>query len=172
MKTFYKKRLGRVGHLMVVGILSLILWLPKLALAGNEMSTADHAIKPTVTTNLFKKAKENDHWKLAFLTGAHEQVVFMSISPQTNPKNEIGMETHPFDQVIVLAEGTGKAILEGKEFKVGTGDMIFIPKGTRHNVINSNGQKALKIISFYSSRDIPANADYPAKADEPAESGL
>lgn len=122
--------------------------------------------EPSVTKQLSTKAKNNANWKLAFLTGKHAQIVFMNVSPETNPKNEIGMEVHPFDQIILIAEGQGKAMLNGKTTIIETGDMIFIPKGTQHNVINSNHKQGMKIISIYSDTDIPANSVYKKKSDE------
>jgi mannose-6-phosphate isomerase-like protein (cupin superfamily) len=123
----------------------------------------------TVMPQLMEKAKANSNWKVAFATAKHGQIVFMNITPDTNPKNEIGMETHPFDQVIIIAEGNGKADLNGKISTVNPGHMIFIPQGTNHNVINLNQDKPLKIMSFYSSNDMPANTAYKTKADEPHE---
>jgi quercetin dioxygenase-like cupin family protein len=122
--------------------------------------------EPSVTQELFVKAKNNTNWKLAFLTGKHAQVVFMNVSPDTNPKNEIGMETHPFDQIILIADGRGSVVLNGKTTLIKTGDMIFIPKGTQHNVINSNPKHSMKIVSIYSDTDIPANSVYKKKSDE------
>lgn len=121
---------------------------------------------PTVTPQIFEKAKENTDWKFAYLTGAQAQIVFMNISPATNPKNEIGVETHPFDQIIFIVAGNGEALLNGKSMNVNTGDMIFIPKGTQHNVINLNKNQPLKILSIYSQMDIPANAVYKTKSED------
>lgn len=120
-----------------------------------------------VAEQVFKQARSNNNWKSAFLTGKHAQIVFMSVSPSTNPKNEIGMEVHPFDQVILVVEGTGKAILSGKTWMINAGDMVFIPQGVAHNIINlSQNNAPMKIISFYSSQDIPIKAVYPTKNDE------
>lgn len=115
------------------------------------------------------KAKANQNWKVAFATAKNGQVVFMDVSPNTNPKNEVGMETHPFDQIIIVAEGKGKAVFNGKESTFKAGDMIVIPQGTAHNIINLNANQPLKIISIYSDRDIPANSVYEKKSDEPPE---
>lgn len=76
------------------------------------------------------------------------------------------METHPFDQIIIIAEGSGKAILQGKATSVKTGDLIFIPQGTEHNVVNLNQNQGLKIISIYSATDIPSGSSFKKKADE------
>jgi mannose-6-phosphate isomerase-like protein (cupin superfamily) len=126
-------------------------------------------IQPMVVSGFLEKAKKNNSWKVAFATGENEQVVFMNISPLTNPKNEIGMEIHPFDQVILIVEGNGKAILNNKTSLVKDGDMIFIPKGIQHNVINFSKNKDLKLISFYSDNDISKDAEYKKKADEPKD---
>jgi len=80
--------------------------IPALSFAVSEKNVSDNkVITPTVTHQLFEKAKANNNWKFAFVTGKHNQVVFMNISPSTNPKNEIGMEIHPFDQIILIVEG-------------------------------------------------------------------
>lgn len=136
-----------------------------LALANVATSSTEN-ISTLVAHQLVEKARANTNWKVAFVTGRHEQIVFMNVSPDTNPNNEIGMETHPFDQVILIADGNAKAILNGKESMVNPGTLIFIPLGTPHNVINMNRDKPLKIISFYSSNDIPVNSIYKTKADE------
>lgn len=135
--------------------------LPAISLASN-----DNKINAVIANQIFEKAKENSNWKLAYVTGKDAQVVFMNITPQTNPNNEIGMETHPFDQVIFVVEGKAKAILDGKESIVKANDMIYVPQGTPHNFINLNGNKPFKIISIYSDTDIPVNAVYKKKSDE------
>ncbi len=126
---------------------------------------SDNQIQAGVSNQIFDKVKQNENWKLAFFTGKDAQIVFMNITPATNPANEIGMETHKFDQIIFVVEGNGNAILDGKPTLVKSGDMIFIPQGVAHNVINMNKNKPLKILSVYSATDIPANSTYKKKSD-------
>jgi len=138
------------------------------AAASLGAARAADALSPaSVTPDLFEAAEKNENWKTAFQTGTQMQVVFMNVSPATNPKNEIGMEKHPFDQVILIVEGKGEAVLEGKRLPFAEGAMIFIPKGTEHDVVNT-GDGALKVASFYSQTDIPAGSAFKTKADEPA----
>lgn len=125
--------------------------------------------EPMVVEQFFEHAKKNNNWKTAFATAKQEQIVFMNISPATNPNNEIGMEVHQFDQVILIFEGKGKAVLNGKTSLVKDGDMIFIPQGTPHNVINIDKKKELKLVSFYSETDIPKGAVYKKKSDQPED---
>ncbi|MBN2478879.1 MAG: cupin domain-containing protein [Parachlamydiales bacterium] len=160
----------KIGSKKSTFIVSLILTLmiSTASLGAMEKETSSQ-IQPMVVKNFFKQAKKNNSWKVAFATAEHEQVVFMNISPITNPKNEIGMEVHKFDQVILIVEGSAKAILNNTTSLVKEGDMIFIPKGTEHNVINKSQRKKLKLISFYSDNDIIKGAEYKKKSDEPKE---
>lgn len=138
-----------------------------VALFTNGVSMASSITsKPEVSSQIFDKVKQNNNWKLAFLTAKNAQIVFMNISPMTNSNNEIGMETHKFDQIIFVVDGDGKAILDDKITMVKPGDVIFIPQGVKHNVINLDTNNPLKILSVYSSTDIPANAIYKKKSDE------
>jgi len=148
-----------------ISLLAICL-VPTLTFGMNEKSPQENKIsEPTVVHQIYEQSKKNDNWKSAFLTGKDAQVVFMSISPATNPKNEIGMETHQFDQVIFIAEGDAKTDLNGKTSTVKTGDLIFIPQGTPHNVINLNKDKPLKIVSVYSRTDIPAHSQLKKSTD-------
>jgi quercetin dioxygenase-like cupin family protein len=149
--------------------LFLTVVIPKQSFAENKSLKEANNMMAVATPQIFEKAKKNDNWKLAFLTGKNGQIVFMNISPVTSPNNEIGMETHKFDQIIFIAEGNANALLDGKLSVVQSGDMIFIPQGTPHNVINLNKENPLKIISVYTDTDIPANTIYTKKSDEPAD---
>lgn len=123
----------------------------------------------TIAPDFLEKAKKNENWKKAFITGEQEQIVFMNISLQTNPENEIGEEIHTFDQAILIVEGRAQCVLNDTKSKVQSGDLIFVPRGTRHNVINLEKNKPLKIVSFYSETDMPANTTYKTKQDQPKE---
>lgn len=140
--------------------------IPIQLFADTPADGSNKKFSPIIGQQIFSNAKNNVNWKAAFATGKEAQVVFMSVNPTTNPNNEIGMETHKFDQVIFVVEGQAKSILDGKESIVKTGDMIFIPQGTPHNFVNLNGNKPFKIISVYSGTDIPAGAVYKTKLDD------
>ncbi|HVV69324.1 MAG TPA: cupin domain-containing protein [Gammaproteobacteria bacterium] len=159
---------GLKGKLLTLSAVVVLSTLSTTAFPSNSANPgSDEVYNPQVVGQIFKSAEANNNWKLAFLTGKNAQIVFMNVSPATNPQNEIGMETHPFDQVILLVQGSGKALLNGKESAIKAGDLIFIPQGIQHNIINSNPNLPLKLISFYSNRDIPANAAYKTKAEAP-----
>lgn len=146
----------------VTGLTALLLAYPCLAQAEQKMPSGNIS-QPMVFDNVPEQAKANTNWKSAKATGKQAQIVFMSVSTATNPKNEIGMETHEFDQVILIVDGNAKVDLNGKTQNVKAQDMIFIPLGTPHNVINLNANKALKLISVYSQTDIPAGSELKTK---------
>lgn len=136
-------------------------------LSAGTQDAATSGFQPVIIEKVVKEAQKNTNWKTAAVTGKSEQVVYMNVSAVTNPNNEIGVEVHPFDQVILIVQGKAKAVLDGKESTVKEGDLIFIPEGTSHNFINLGKDKELKLISFYSSTDIPAGAAYAKKSDQP-----
>ncbi len=146
--------------------------MKKTALLGGILTFAalhSDGIQPMIIHDIVKQAQKNENWKTAVATGKYEQIVFMNVSPTTNPKNEIGLEVHPFDQVIYVIEGEGTMVLDDSSSKVKEGDVIFVPTGTSHNLINLRAHKPLKVISFYSSTDIPAQSAFPKKDSEPSE---
>lgn len=147
-----------------IAVLSAVL-LPSLSFAAMNDGPVGYTHVPLVAHSISAKAEANKNWKLAYATAPNAQVVFMSVCPKTNPANEVGMEVHPFDQIIYIVDGNAKAVLNGKVIMAKAGDMIFVPQGTPHNVINLNQHKPLKLISVYSHNDIPANSVYRTKAD-------
>lgn len=153
-------KIAFISTLLVSGLISPSLF------AGSK-DAANNKINAVISSKVFEMAKKNENWKLALVTGKDAQVVFMNITSKTNPNNEIGLETHQFDQVIFVVEGQAKSVLNGKKSTVTAGDMIFIPQGIPHNFINLNVKKPFKIISVYSATDIPENAAYKQKSDTP-----
>lgn len=162
MKTIGIK-IAFISTLLVSGFISPSLF------AESKETAINNKINAVISPKVFEMAKNNENWKLALVTGKDAQVVFMNITPKTNPNNEIGIETHKFDQVIFVVEGQAKSVLNGKKSTVTAGDMIFIPQGIPHNFINLNVKKPFKIISVYSATDIPENATYKQKSDTPQE---
>jgi mannose-6-phosphate isomerase-like protein (cupin superfamily) len=98
-----------------------------------------------------KIAKTNQFFRQVIYTGAHSQLVVMSIPPG----EEIGEETHSrIDQLFVIVEGEGQAVLDGQQQTADEHNVIFVTAGTPHNLKNP-GRKALKLFTVYSP---PAHA--------------
>lgn len=162
-----KENIRKKTALIIASLITVM--ISTVSIEAAEKIIPSNKIEPKVVSQFIEEAKKNTNWKTAFVTGEQEQIVFMNVSPATNPNNEIGLEVHPFDQIIFIVEGSGKAVLNENTTLIKDGDMIFVPRGTAHNFINSDKEKGLKLISFYSENDIPKEAVYKKKSDEPKE---
>jgi mannose-6-phosphate isomerase-like protein (cupin superfamily) len=95
--------------------------------------------------NIENLTKENSNFRKVLYTGAHCQLVLMSLLAN----EEIGMEVHEDnDQFFRFEEGTGKVIINETEYEVKDGDAVIVPSGANHNVIA--GESGLKMYTIYS----------------------
>lgn len=92
-----------------------------------------------------KMAINNQHFRRVIYTGPYAQLVVMSIPSGEDIGEKILLNT---DQVLVIVEGEGRAILNGQEQLAQEHSVIFVTAGTRHNIRNT-GRKALKTVTVY-----------------------
>ena len=99
-------------------------------------------------SNIEKDALKNENFRKVLYTSKHLQLVLMSLKPG----EDIGEETHPnIDQFFRFEGGKGKCIINGNEYLVENGDVIVIPAGSKHNIINTDAIKELKMYTIYGS---------------------
>ena len=97
--------------------------------------------------NIEKDTIANTNFRKVLYTAKHCQLVLMSLKPN----EEIGMEVHPDnDQFFRFEKGNGRVIVNDTEYKVGNGDAVIVPCGSKHNVINISKIKELKLYTIYS----------------------
>ncbi|MEP6645602.1 MAG: cupin domain-containing protein [Saprospiraceae bacterium] len=97
--------------------------------------------------NIEKETKKNGNFRKVLYTGPHSQLVLMTLQP----KEEIGSEVHKAnDQFFRIESGNGKCIIDGNVYKLKDGDAVLVPQGARHNIINTDSRKKLKIYTIYS----------------------
>jgi len=97
--------------------------------------------------NIEKDTLGNNNFRKVLYTGAHSQLVLMSLKPN----EEIGMEVHKEnDQFFRFEQGQGKVIIDGNEYNVEDGSAIIVPAGAQHNVINMSDSEELKLYTIYS----------------------
>lgn len=90
-------------------------------------------------------AKENSFYRKEIATCRDSQVVIMSIPAGS----EVGSEVHnDVDQNLLFVAGTGKAVLNDEESPIAAGTLVVVPRGTKHNFINT-GSEDLKIVTIY-----------------------
>ena len=97
------------------------------------------------TSNIENDTLKNDNFRKVLYTSKHMQLVLMSLKPG----EDIGKETHAnVDQFFRFEAGEGKCIINENEYIVGNGDVLIIPCGSTHNIINT-GKSDLKIYTIY-----------------------
>lgn len=106
-----------------------------------EGSAMDHYL-----TDIEEATVKNDNFRKVLFTAHNSQLVLMSLKPG----EDIGEETHDLDQFIRVEAGRGTARLNGKDFPIHDGSAVVIPAGTRHNIVNTGKDEALKLYTIYS----------------------
>ncbi|TSC55018.1 MAG: hypothetical protein LiPW30_484 [Parcubacteria group bacterium LiPW_30] len=100
-------------------------------------------------TNILKQTEENINFRKVVFTGGKSQLVVMDIPVG----GEIGEEKHEHvEQTLFFMSGNGKAVLNGEESAVNSGDVVVVTPGTTHNFVNT-GNEPLKVYTIYA----PAN---------------
>jgi mannose-6-phosphate isomerase-like protein (cupin superfamily) len=120
--------------------------------------------EPPNTVDILAAARSNQAFRREILTGAHDQVVVMTIPAG----GEIGDEVHPdTDQVLVFVSGDGEAVLDGARSAIGQNDLVFVRAGTRHNFVNT-GTEPLRLITIYAPPEHKPGTVHQTKAEADA----
>jgi len=103
-------------------------------------------------TNIEEKTLKNQNFREVIYTATNMQLVVMSLKPL----EDIGEEVHDtVDQFFRVEEGEGEVIMNGERTKFSADDVIIVPMGTKHNVINTSSTKILKLYTIYSPPNHP-----------------
>lgn len=123
--------------------------------------------------NIEEAARRNSYFRLALWTGSHLQLTLMSIAVGS----DIGLEIHPdVDQFIRIEEGQGMVMMGHRQDQltfrrhVGKGDVIFIPAGYWHNLVNT-GNRPIKLYSIYAPPEHPHGTIHRTKEEAEMEHG-
>ena len=104
----------------------------------------------------------NTNFRQVLYTGAHSQLVLMSLKPS----EEIGSEVHhDTDQFFRFETGEGQVIIDGKKYSVKDGDAVIVPAGAEHNVINTSEAESLRLYTIYSPPNHPDKTIHVTKAE-------
>lgn len=96
--------------------------------------------------NIEKATIDNTNFRKVLHTTQHFQLVLMSLQPG----EDIGEEVHhDNDQFFRFESGNGKCTIDGNEYSLKDGDVIIVPSGAKHNIINTDNQKELKMYTIY-----------------------
>jgi len=95
--------------------------------------------------NIEQKTLENTYFRHVLYSAEHMQLVLMSLLPG----EDIGEEVHnENDQFFRFEAGVGKVVINDTEYEVSDGDVVIVPQGAKHNVINT-GSIALQFYTIY-----------------------
>ncbi len=120
-------------------------------------------------TNIETDTLANNNFRKVLFTAPHSQLVLMSLLPG----EEIGMEVHAdVDQFFRFEAGVGKAVLNGEEVSLKDGDVVIVPAGTNHNIINTSMTESLKLYTVYSPANHPDGTIHATKAEAIAGEAL
>jgi len=104
----------------------------------------------------------NSFFRHVLYTGKYTQLVLMSLKP----KEEIGAEVHEtVDQFFRFERGEGKVIIGEEEYHVKDGDVIIVPAGSLHNIVNLSENEDLKLYTLYSPPNHPNGTIHKTKEE-------
>lgn len=108
--------------------------------------------------------EDNSAFRRVLYTGAHLQLVLMSLTPG----QDIGQETHAtHDQFFRIEKGEGRMVIDGVSHKVGPGSAMVVPAGARHNLTNTGDHK-LRLYTIYGPPNHLDQLDIETKAEAEA----
>jgi mannose-6-phosphate isomerase-like protein (cupin superfamily) len=117
-----------------------------VASAGGAAGTKTKPAPRGFVQNIETLASKNEDFRHVLYTGAHSQLVLMTLKPG----EEIGKETHKaVDQFFRVEQGTGEVELAGVRTPIGPGFAVVVPAGLRHNIVNT-GKEPLRLYTIYS----------------------
>jgi len=89
-------------------------------------------------------------------TGAREVNMIMPVSPPDATPRRGSHYHNKRESIFVILQGTGKAIIEDKEYDIEPNMVIYIPPGEKHTFRNT-GNTELKMLECFTHPPIPAD---------------
>jgi mannose-6-phosphate isomerase-like protein (cupin superfamily) len=112
------------------------------------------------SSDITRAALENSDFRRELFTTDRTQLVLMSVLPG----DDVGLETHALDQVLVFVGGRGESLLNGTKGAVGPGTVVVVPAGVEHDFRNT-GDEPLKLFTIYAPPEHPPGTVHRTKAD-------
>lgn len=121
-------------------------------------------MKKGFVVRLEEETLKNTDYRRVLYTAEGMQLVLMSLEPGV----EIGEEIHHLDQFIRIDKGEAAFILNDVAHVLKDGEAVIIPRGVKHNVINT-GKEPTKLYTLYAPPEHKDGIIQRAKTDEAEE---
>jgi mannose-6-phosphate isomerase-like protein (cupin superfamily) len=106
-------------------------------------------------------AEQSADFRRVLWTGRYTQLVIMTLPTG----GEIGDEVHEeTDQILTFVSGTGEARVGPDSRAVAQGDLVVVPAGTQHNVVNT-GPLPLVLYTVYGPPEHAKGAVHATKEE-------
>ena len=115
------------------------------------------------SSDIFRATEANTDFRRVLFTTPLSQLVLMTVQPG----DDIGLETHHLDQVLVFVSGRGESVLDGARGEIGPGTVVVVPAGTEHNFVNT-GSEPLKLFTVYAPPEHADGTVHKTKAEADA----
>lgn len=139
--------ISRAATLLILGVATLASCRTSRNSAGAPSGDGSGAKEATAYhANVVQASRANTFYRRVIFTGPRTQLVLMTIPPG----EDVGEEQHrKVEQLLFCAAGSGRSLVNGIDRPFEPGDVIVLPPGVRHNVVN-NGAEPLQIYTVYS----------------------
>ena len=99
-------------------------------------------------------------------TGEKMQLVAMTIPPN----DDIGEEIHEgHDQFFRIESGTGRVLIDETTYAVSGGDLVIVPSGSNHNVVNVSDTDVLELYTIYTPPEHEDGTTHATKEEAEAD---
>lgn len=96
--------------------------------------------------NIENLTTSNSYFRQVIHTTKNLQLVLMALKPN----EDIGFEVHTEnDQFFRFESGVGKVTIDGEETSIKAEDVVIVPAGSKHNILNTSDTEYLKFYTIY-----------------------
>jgi mannose-6-phosphate isomerase-like protein (cupin superfamily) len=95
---------------------------------------------------LEKETRVNTDFRKVLYTSKHLQLVLMCLEVGEEIGEEIHLEN---DQFFRFESGIGRCTVNETEYFVKDGDVLIVPAGAKHNILNASSSGQLKLYTIY-----------------------
>ena len=76
------------------------------------------------------------------LVGSEHGAGVCLIFVEAPPGKEVGLHSHPYEELLIVQEGRGMFSLDGEEIEAGAGEIVIVPAGVAHGFANTRRRPA------------------------------